>query len=206
MFVTISRQYAAGGSEVARLVASELGWDVVDNEFLDELAARTGFSTEEVADLDERVPSFLERFAHSSALSLPEYLATTPAALEEPGAEKLARISRELVAELGRRDRMVMVGRAAAAVLARESGAIHVRVVASRAHRVRSAIERLGLDPRDAEAILDDTDRNRDRYHREYYERDWNDPENYHMVLNTELLGTDGAAALVVAHARRLGW
>src|SRR5256886_6219981 len=30
--ITITRQYASGGSEVARLVAAELGWDVIDNE------------------------------------------------------------------------------------------------------------------------------------------------------------------------------
>ena len=207
MFVTISRQYAAGGSKVASMVAQELGWDVVDNAFLDELAARSGYSIEEVEEFDERVPTFLERFAQSTALSFPEYLATTPDVLEEPGAEKLARISRDLVSELGRRDRMVMVGRAAAAVLARESGAIHVRVVASRAYRVKAAIERLGADPSEAEAILDEKDHNRDRYHREYYDRDWNDPELYHMVLNTELLGgAERAAQLVVAHARTLGW
>ncbi len=206
MFVTISRQYAAGGSKVASLVAEGLSWDVVDNEFLDALAERSGYSRQEVADLEERVPSFFERFAQSTALSFPEYLATTPGALEEPGAEKLARISRDLVAELGRRDRMVMVGRAAAAVLARDSGAIHVRVVASREQRIKTAIERLGVAPGDAAAILDETDRNRDRYHREYYDRDWSDPENYHMVLNTELLGNENAASLVVSHARALGW
>ena len=206
MFVTISREYAAGGSQVAQIVARELGWDVLDNALLDEIAARSGFSAAEVAELDERVPTFFERFAQSTALSFPEYLATTPSMIEEPSAERLARISREVVAEIGRRDRMVMVGRAAAAVLAKESDAIHVRVVASREHRIRRAIERLGIPDDDAAAIVDDTDRNRVRYHREYYDRDLNDPLNYHMVLNTELLGVDGAAGVVVAHARSLGW
>jgi cytidylate kinase len=206
MFVTISRQYAAGGSLVARRVAESLGWDVVDNEFVDELARRSGFSAAEVTELDERVPTFFERFAHSSALSLPEYLATTPGALEEPGAEKLARLSRELVEELGRRDRMVMVGRAAAAVLARKHGAIHVRIVASRDYRVRAAIERLDIDPARAPGVVDATDRNRARYHREYYDREIEDAVHYHMVLNTERLGVAEAAALVAAHARALGW
>ena len=207
MFVTISRQYAAGGSQVASLVAEALGWDVVDTALMDQLSERSGLSREEVAELDERVPTFLERFAQSTALSFPEYLASTPDALEEPHAEKLARISRDLVAEMGRQDRMVMVGRAAAAVLARETGAIHVRVVASREYRLKAAVERLGVDPKEAGATLDDTDHNRDRYHREYYDRDWNDPELYHMLLNTELLGgPERAAELVVAHARALGW
>lgn len=206
MFITISRQYAAGGSLVAQRVAEALGWDVVDNAFVDELAERSGLTAEEVSALDERVPTFFERFARSSALSLPDYLAATPSTLEEPGAEKLARLSRELVEELGRRDRMVMVGRAAAAVLARETGAIHVRVVAPRDRRIQRAIERLGYDARRAPAVLDDIDRNRARYHDEYYGRDWDDPTNYHMVLNSELLGIDAAAEIVVAHARSRGW
>src|SRR5207249_2262553 len=40
--ITITRQYASGGSEVARLVAAALGWDVIDNEFVDEVARRAG--------------------------------------------------------------------------------------------------------------------------------------------------------------------
>ena len=206
MFITVSRQYAAGGSLVARRVAETLGWTFVDNAFVEELAARSGYTREQVAALDERVPSFFERFLQSSALSLPEYVATTPGALDEPEAERLARLSRELVKELGRRDRLVMVGRAAAAILAREQGAIHVRVVASRDRRLRTAVERLGVDPERAASVLDAADTNRDRYHREYYDRDWNDPVHYHMVLNTELLGADGAADLVVHYARALGW
>ena len=49
MFVTISRQYAAGGSLVAVRVAEALGWDVVDNAFVEELAVRSGYSRDEVA-------------------------------------------------------------------------------------------------------------------------------------------------------------
>ena len=72
---------------------------------------------------------------------------------------------------------------------------------------IQAAIERLGAAPSEAEAILDDTDHNRDRYHRQYYDRDWNDPELYHMILNTELLGgAERAAHLVIAHARSVGW
>jgi hypothetical protein len=46
----------------------------------------------------------------------------------------------------------------------------------------------------------------RARYNREYYHRDWNDPVNYHMVLNTEALGIDGAVDAIVGRARVLGW
>ena len=71
MFITISRQYAAGGSRVAALVAKKLVWSVVDNAFIDEIASRTGYARDDVENLEERVPSFLERLAQSSALSFP---------------------------------------------------------------------------------------------------------------------------------------
>ena len=46
----------------------------------------------------------------------------------------------------------------------------------------------------------------RAQYHKQYYQRDWEDPRHYHMVLNTGVLGFGGAAELVVARARALGW
>lgn len=206
MFITVSRQYAALGSEVAALVAKTLDWTVVDNEFIDEIASRSGYTREDVESLEERVPSFLERLAQSSALSFPDALMSTPEVIAEPEQLKLARITRDLVAELGRRDRMVFVGRAAAAVLARERQALHVRIVASRPYRIRQASDRLGISEGEAAEFLDDRDRNRREYHRTFFGRDWQDPVNYHMVLNTELLGTDAAADVVVTRARKLGW
>ncbi len=206
MFITISRQFAAGGSEVSRRVAEELGWKVVDDAFIEEIAARTGYTPEDIADLEERVPSFMERFAQSSTISLPEYLLSSPSWVDEPETIKLAHVTRQLVQELGREDRVVLVGRAAAAVLASESSAIHVRLVASFEYRVQQAIEGLGYSEKQAQAHVAEIDRNRERYHRELYGRDWNDPVNYHLVLNTEAIGPDGAAQLIVARARQLGW
>jgi cytidylate kinase len=91
-------------------------------------------------------------------------------------------------------------------VLGRQSDALYVKVVAPRDHRIRIAAARLGVPPEEAARVLDDTDKMRARYHREYYDRDWSDPSNYHMVLNTEALGVDGAAAVVVGRAETLGW
>ena len=100
----------------------------------------------------------------------------------------------------------MLVGRAAAAILAREAGVLHVRLVASRAHRVALAIDEHSVSEDEAAVIVDERDTNRERYHKEMYGRDWNDPVNYQLVLNTELLGTHGAAHLVIARARALGW
>ena len=206
MIITISRQFMTGGSDVAVLIADALGWTVIDRAFIDAVAERSGYSTEDVEALEESVPTFMERFAQSSALSLPEFLISAPRALEGPSSAKLAHVTRRVVEELGHREKVVLVGRAADAVLARERDAIHVRLVASRDWRVQQAMQRMDLDEAEARATVDEYDLNRKRYHQEFFGRDWNDPVNYHMVLNTELLGFQGAADLIVAHARSLGW
>jgi cytidylate kinase len=206
MLITISRQYLAGATDVARRIAEQLDWTVVDDDFIDAIAERSGLSKDDVQSLEESVPTFLERFAQSSALSFPEFLVSTPTAMEEPDAVKLAHMTKELIEDLGRRDRIVMVGRAAAAVLARESEVLHLRLVASREYRIGLAMHELGLGEAEAAATVDERDLSRARYHKENYGRDWNDPVHYHVVLNTELLGTEGAAGLVVARARALGW
>ena len=67
MLITISRQYLAGASVVAEGIAEALGWTVVDDAFIETIADRSGYSREDVRSLEESVPSFLERFAQSSA-------------------------------------------------------------------------------------------------------------------------------------------
>lgn len=206
MIITLSRQYMAGGSEVAARIAEVLGWEVIDDGFVEAVAARSGYTIEDVRNLEERVPTFLERFAQSSALSFPEFLLSAPSAIDEPEAMKLAHVTRDFLEELKRRTRVVLVGRAAAAVLSRESNVLHARLVASVAHRTLEAMRMLDLDESSAAADVEEHDTNRERYHREFYDRDWNDPVNYHLVLNTELLTRTGAADLIIQHARTLGW
>mgnify|MGYP001229775730 CR=1 FL=1 len=65
MLITISRQYGAGGSEVARLVAASLGWAVLDNEIVERVAQRAGLAPDIVAREDEAAPTFVERLARA---------------------------------------------------------------------------------------------------------------------------------------------
>jgi cytidylate kinase len=206
MIITISRQFMAGGSDVARRVADALGWTVVDDALIDAIAERSGFTPEEVESLEESVPTFLEKFGIFSALSSPESVMAAPNVIEGSAAEQLAHVSRQLIEELGTQDRIVLVGRAAAAILESKRDALHVRLVGSLAYRVKLAMDRFGLDETKARTMVEERDSRRQRYHSELFGRDWNDPVNYHLVLNTEVMGAAMAADLIVASARAMGW
>lgn len=112
----------------------------------------------------------------------------------------------EAASDVARRDRVVMIARAAAAAQATERDGIHARLVAPREYRIRMVVEHYDVPPEEAPGRVDETDFTRERYHLSFYKRDWNDPLDYHLVLNTERLGIDVAADLIVALARSRGW
>ncbi len=208
MLITISRQFGAGGSDIARRVAAALGWRVVDNDLVEEVAARAGLPPERVAEREERVSTFVERLARTLAAASPEVFpppASAGEVVDVPEAD-LVKITETVVAEIAAQGRVVFVGRAAPAVLSREADALHVKLVAPRAFRIQVATERLGCRPDKAASVLTNTDKMRARYLREYYRRDWEDPLNFHLVINTGAVGFDGAAEVIVARARALGW
>ena len=208
MLITVSRQFGAGGSEVAERVAAALEWRLVDNELVEQVARRADLTAEEVARREERVPTFTERLARTLAAGTPELFPLVGEGRVVPRCQEheLVKFTEAVVAEIAAEGRVVMVGRAAPAVLALQQDALHVRLVAPRTFRAENAARRLGITPAQACAMLDETDRMRARYHREYYNRDWNDPLLYHMVLNTGLVGFAGATEIVVERARGLGW
>lgn len=206
MLITISRQYGAGGSEVARAVGEALEWHVVDNEIVDRVARRAGLATEIVAEQDERVPGFVERLARALAASSQEFAVPEIGVAVRPAEPSLVRLTEMVVKEIAEEGRAVLVGRAAPAVLGREGAVLHIKLVANREFRIALAMQSEGFDRKTTERVMNETDAQRRRYHREHYGRDWDDPVHYHMILNTGLLGLDGAADTIVTAAKRRGW
>src|SRR5213593_1417483 len=205
--ITVTRQYGSGGSDIARLVAERLGWELVDNQFIEEVARRAGVPPDEVAQREERAPGLLERLARTLAVASPEmFISSATAPRVEQDEATIVKMTERVIAEAAAHGRIVLVGRGAQAVLAQRPDALHAYVVAGKPWRIRLAVERLGVIEPDAERVLDETDRRRDQYVRTYYGRPRQDVVNYDLVLNTEKLGIEGAAALVVTEARRRRW
>lgn len=186
-----------------------MGWPVIDNDFIDRVAERAGLSKAEVEEHEERVPSLIERLADALSISSPEVFVSTG---EPPDArlgndELMLRSTQAVIDQLAETEpNVVMVGRGAQAVLAGRGDALHVYVVGARENRIGAAMEKLGLSRQDAEDKVDKTDEGRRRYVKAHYDRRWDDPANYHLVLNTGVFSYEQCAELVVQAAQMRGW
>jgi cytidylate kinase len=200
--LTVSRLYGSGGSEVAGIVAEKLGWSLLDNAVVDAVAARMGLSVAEVQAREERVPSLVERLTAAMAMSSQEWVSPM-AAVKRPTDEQLIEVTHRIIDEAIARGPLVVVGRGTQEMLAEREDTLHVFCYAPRKALITRTMQREGLSAEEAARLVDDTNKQRDQWVRLHWERDRRAHENYDLSVNTERLGIDGAADLIVIAARK---
>jgi cytidylate kinase len=203
--VTISASYGAGGSVIGPQVADALGLPFVDRAIPVSVADRLGVPPRAAEGAEESAENSLWRALSSMAL-VPDLagagaLAYVPVPDEDAFRAQTERVLREIAATTGG----VILGRAAALVLADTPGALHVRLDGPAEGRVDNAVKEFGLTPAQARAILRKTDAARHGYVRHYYRRDPTDPRMYHLVVDTTAVPWPAAVELVVRAARACG-
>jgi cytidylate kinase len=199
--VTISRQYGAGGSSVAALVAAKLGADVLDKTLIDEVAARLALPATDVEHEEERPRSLLERLVRSFSSIEPGMGAgwTTPSpdSLFDPHKEIIS-LTQQLIREAAAGGKVVIVGRGAGFLLRDDPNVFRVYLHAPEAVRVRRLMQRFGLSEADAGRKMHETDTNRAAYIRQLYGHDWCDTEEYDLTIDTGRIGYDAAAEIIL--------
>jgi cytidylate kinase len=203
MIITVSRMFGSGGSDVAARVARRLGWSLLDNAIVDEVAQRLGLSRAEVSKTEERVPSLSERIAATMRMSTPEFvLPVADVSMTETAESRIVDVTQRVIEEAVQQGNAVLVGRGAQCVLADRPDALHVFCYAPKRFLMQYAIAHRGVNPGNAEHEVDKMNRQREQYVKRHWGRDWRAFENYHLCLDTGRLGIETAADLVVAAAR----
>jgi cytidylate kinase len=200
--LTVSRLYGSGGSEVAAIVAEKLGWTLLDNAVVDAVAARMGLSVAEVQAREERVPSLVERLTSAMAMGSQEWMSPIADA-KQVTDEQLIEVTRHVIEEAILRGPLVVVGRGTWQMLAEREDTLHVFCYAPRKALIARTMKREGISSEEATRLVDDTNKQRDQWVRLHWERDRRALENYDLSVNTERLGIQGAADLIVAAARK---
>jgi cytidylate kinase len=198
--VTISASYGAGGSQIGPHLADRLDVGFVDRAIPSTVAERLAVPLADALAHDEAVRSVLERLLVHFAPAAQAFsgAAPPPELLDE---RSYLRATEEVIREHAHSGGVVILGRAAAVVLRNEPGALHVRLDAPVARRLEQAMRLEGVDRTTAERHMQETDRAREAYVRQFYDLDARDPSLYHLVLDSTALTLDACAEIIALAA-----
>jgi cytidylate kinase-like protein len=196
---TVTREFGGGGSLIAHRahrVAEILGWRLWDGALVEAVARATQVDPETVGRCDEHVDSWWHRF-HRSGLRAAAILAgMPPSEAQFSDGETVAAAAQQVISRAAAAGNCVIVGRGAQCVLQDREDAYHVFVYAPWRERVSRVRGRFRAVP-DVGELIRQTDEERARYIRTYYDCDWKDPHLYHMMICSQV-GIENAACMIV--------
>lgn len=205
--VTVSRLYGSGGGEVAARLASRLRWRLFDHEVVVRIAQQLGLTHDEVAALDERTATFVERVLSNMDMGYPGLIGdavSSPAELSAAYQEALGQVIVAATTE----GHVVIVGRGAFALLADRPDVLKVLIAAPFESRMSYVMRREGLDERAARERIRHKDQDRQRHVEAAYHVQALDPEVYDLCVSTAVLTLDDAVEMILdaleRKARRL--
>ena len=185
--ITISRQFGSGGRTIGREVAAKLGIPCYDQELLEKLAEKSGFTPEYIKERGE----YTERGG---------WLANALSGRVGGGMNNQDHIwiaQRELILELAAKGPCVIVGRCADYILKDKADCLNVFIHADMAHRAERIVKMYGERADAPEKRLRDKDKRRKAYYQFYTDTDWGMAENYHIALDSGALGLDRCVEII---------
>lgn len=189
--ITIGREFGAGGGEIGRRVARELGLPFYDKDIILKTAvAGRNLDPDLVRRWDERVP---QNFGF--AQSLFDFY-------NKPLDEELWQAQKDAIRELANKESCVIVGRNGDYILREFDHCLRVFVHAGYQWRVKRMSKMLkDATPEQVAADVKAADKARKRYCAYYTGKSYGDSRNFDLTLNTEKLGIERAIRLVLAAA-----
>lgn len=194
--ITIEREFGCGGSEIAGLVASRLGWSLWDERLTQEIARLTESTPQAVRRREWRTEPVVYRLFMDFLRGAFEGGLPPTNRLQLLDARRIATVSKSAVMSALSNGPSVIVGRGAQYFLSNRNDVFHVFLYASRDHKIRRLISH-GAIQKDAVGQIDTTDHARAAFVRQYLGLEWPEPHLYHAMFNTEI-GESCTAAMVL--------
>lgn len=197
--VTISASYGAGGSQIGPRLAERLSVPFLDRAIPTEVAERLAVPLPDALAHDEAVRSVLERLLVHFAPAAQAFSGASPPS-ELIDERSYLRVTEQVIRERAPHG-MVVLGRAAAVVLRDDPTALHVRLDGPRERRLEQAMLVEHVDRETAERHMQETDRAREAYVRQFYDLDARDLRLYHLALDSTALPLDACVELIALAA-----
>ena len=162
--ITIARELAALGEEVARELSRITNYKLIDKEYLEKRLADYGLGEDKRQKYDEKKPGFWASLSQERD----DYLHFLKAALYEETTS----------------GDCIVVGRGGASVFKTVPSLVAVKLVSPLALRVERVMKSYGCDERHALQIVEESDHNRIGFHKYFFSMDWTDSRSYDIVFN----------------------
>ena len=203
--VTIAATYGAGGSVVAPAVAEKLGLPLIDRALPVTLATKVAEHLRGALAHDERQPSNVVTRVLSRAIDLSGLHVNVPMPYEGLGADHTVAATEEALRQSADHGGAVVLGRAGVFVLAGRADTLHVRLDGPPSARLLQAVRHEGITQELAAKQQRDADQARAAYIRHFHPRQrWEDPANYHLMIDSTAVSLDTCVELIVSAARDL--
>ena len=181
--ITISREYGSGGRYIAKLVAEKLKIKLYDKDFIKELTNETGLDSSYIENIEQK-RTLLDNFNSGYYQSL-------------SNADELFLEEANLIKKLASKNSCVIVGRCADFILKDNKNLIKIFIYSDMESKIKRAIKYYNIPKKDAKKEIEKINKLRKNHYKYYTNREWNNPENYDLCLNSDSLGVEKCAELI---------
>ena len=186
--ITIGRQFGSGGREIGKRLAEKLNIPLYDRELIEKAADKLNLEVKDLRAADEKLIHNII-FNDFSIISVDRtYDIET---YRESFSDQVYKAQEAVIKEVADEGPCVIVGRCADYILRDRDDVLSVFVYADEKKRLERLQRVRLMIPSRAEKLMKDVDRKRRKYYEAYTGQKWADVNNYDMVLNSGVLGTD---------------
>jgi len=194
--ITIARQCGSGGHEIGVRLAEKLNIPLHDKDLVDKAIKDLNLDQDE-AEKDENIfadclNKFVMGYHNLFGMDRPYYIAEYSTVNDQ-----MYKAQREIIKGLAEQGPCVIVGRCADYILRKRDDVLSVFICADEKDRIER-IERVReVNHERAVHIVETTDKGRASHYKVYTEREWEDANNYDLVLNVSRLGADAVVEIL---------
>ena len=193
--VNIGRQLGSGGREIGEKLAARLGIDFYDKELINLASEESGLCREFFEKADEKASQgiigglFGMRFPFISDGAMP--------ATNCLSNDALFKVQSDVIRKLASEKSCLFVGRCADYILRDKADCLKVFIHADMKFRAERIVKVYGEREQSPEERLRDKDKRRAAYHRFYTNMKWGHAQNYHLTLDSGVIGIDKCVDII---------
>jgi cytidylate kinase len=193
--ITLSKEYAAESDVLAEKLARRLGYEVFDRKLIQAIAQKMEIPSSQVTLFPQVKTSRLLQIVDRSILETFREVASSQAVRIDN--VRFFNVVKTLIEKAAQQDNVIIVGWGGQCILSEHPKAIHVRVVKNLEERMSILKQQFGLDDPGARELIEREEKESARYIETYFNRLWNDPHLYHLVINLSKVSFEQAVDII---------